>query len=91
MACINTTWGLLPVSVELMGAYPYQGMYTPDKKGYETEVIETNTLTGHTCTYLKELTSLNSYIDVYGGQITCSGLNELPEQDDSVFNALTHP
>ena len=25
MACINTTWGLLPVSVEILGPYLYQG------------------------------------------------------------------
>ena len=25
MACINTTWGLLPVSVEPLRLYPYQG------------------------------------------------------------------
>ena len=27
---LNTTWGLLPVSIELMGSYPYQGGWLYD-------------------------------------------------------------
>ena len=34
-ACINPTWGLLPVGVELLGSRPYQGgshIHTPSRR-----------------------------------------------------------
>ena len=49
-ACIDTTWGLLPVSVELMGSYPYQGVVRaqlePDQITDDSKLMDKNKLSG---------------------------------------------